>query len=82
VVKGPKFVEVQRGKRKEAHKCCNEFEKMLALGRAPVKELNDKSRKPRGDAELKIESINTFPLKLLKLKFLNNILAHVISLII
>ncbi len=82
MVKDPKFVEVQRGKRKEAHKYCNEFEKMLTLGRALAKELNDKSRKPRGDVELKIESINTFPLKLLKLKFLNNFLAHVISLII
>jgi hypothetical protein len=78
----PKFVEVQRGKRKEAHKCCNEFEKMLTLGRAPVKELNDKSKKPRGDAKLKIESIDTFPLKLLKLKFLNNFPTRVISLII
>jgi hypothetical protein len=37
-----------------------------------VKELNDKSRIPRGDVELKIESIDKFPLKLLKLKFLNN----------
>jgi hypothetical protein len=42
---------------------------MFTLGRAPVKELNDKSRIPRGDVELKIESIDTFPLKLLKLKF-------------
>jgi hypothetical protein len=82
VLKCPKFVEVQTSKRKEAYKCCNEFEKMLALGGAPVKELNDKSRKPRGDVELKIESIDTFPLKLLKLKFLNNFPTHVISLII
>jgi hypothetical protein len=47
-----------------------------------VKELNDKSKIPRGDVELKIESIDTFPLKLLKLKFLNNFPTHVISLII
>jgi hypothetical protein len=75
-------LKFKRGKKKEAHKCCNEFEKMLALGRAPVKELNDKSKIPRGDVGLKIESINTFPLKLLELKFLNNLPAHVISLII
>jgi hypothetical protein len=76
VLKCHKFVEVQRGKRKEAHKYCNEFEKTFTLGRSPVKELNDKSRIPRGDVELKIESIDTIPLKLLKLKFLNNFLAH------
>jgi hypothetical protein len=76
VLKCHKFVEVQRGKRKEAHKYCNEFEKMFTLGRAPVKELNDKSKIPRGDVELKIESIDTIPLKLLKLKFLNNFLAR------
>jgi hypothetical protein len=63
-------------------KCCNEFEKMFTLGRAPVKELNDKSKIPRGDVELKIESIDTIPLKLLKLKFLNNFPTHIISLII
>jgi hypothetical protein len=44
--------------------------------------LNDKSRKPRGDVKLKIELIDTFPLKLLKLKFLNNFPTCVISLII
>jgi hypothetical protein len=79
VLKCHKFVEVQKGKRKEAHKYCNEFEKMFTLGIAPVKELNDKSIIPRGDVDLKID---TFPLKLLELKFLNNFPAHVISLII
>jgi hypothetical protein len=58
-------------------KYCNEFEKMFTLGRAPVKELNDKSRIPRGDVELKIESIDTIPLKLLKLKFdVKSLYAH------
>jgi hypothetical protein len=82
VLKCHKFVEVQRGKRKEAHKCCNEFEKMFTSGKTPVKKLNDKSRIPRVDVELKIESMDTFLLKLLELKFLNNFLAHVINLII
>jgi hypothetical protein len=82
VLKCHNFVEVQRGKRKEAHKCCNEFEYVFTLGRAPLKELNDKSRIPRGDVELKIESIDTLPFKLLKLKFLNNFPTHVINLII
>ncbi len=55
---------------------------MFTSGKTPVKKLNDKSRIPRGDVELKIESMDTFPLKLLELKFLNNFLAHVINLII
>jgi hypothetical protein len=57
---------------RKAHRYCNDFEKLFRLGKAPTKALDDKSKVPSGIVKLKIESINTFPLKLLKLQFLDD----------